>query len=163
MALVGIGWFAYNGTYPDSDILFFQIVLGTFVVHLALFYAAVKGKFDLKLAYLSAIIYDLILVPVLVLYSGNVHSPFYLMLYITVSVAAYVLTFWFGAIVTLLAVAGYVIAVSHSLTMASFFDLSFKLEFVLVYFLALSYASQYMRRSEKRMLKLFNTLNKRTS
>ncbi|MEA3297836.1 MAG: sensor domain-containing diguanylate cyclase [candidate division Zixibacteria bacterium] len=163
MALVGIAWFAYNGTYPDSDQLFFQIVLGTFVAHLALFYAAVKGKFDLKLAYLSAISYDLILIPLLVLYSGDIHSPFYLMLFLTISVAAYVLTFWFASFVTLLAVTGYVLAVSQNLISESFFDLSIRLGFIVVFFLAISYASQYMRRSEKRMLKLFNTLNKRTS
>ncbi|MDH3936517.1 MAG: diguanylate cyclase, partial [candidate division Zixibacteria bacterium] len=43
------------------------------------------------------------------------------------------------------------------------FDMSMRIGLIVVFFAAISYASEYMRRSEKRLLKLFNTLNRRTS
>ncbi len=162
MMLATLGWFTLR-SYDGADRLLFQVVLGTFVIHLAVLYAAVKGRFDLKLAYLSTIIYDLILIPTLILYTGGINSSFYLLYYLTVSVAAYVLTFWFAGIVTALIIASYLVVSHEALGLERLFDLSMRMGFVVVFFSTISYASEYMRRSEKRLLKLFNTLNKRTS
>ncbi len=162
MMLAALGWFALR-SYDGADRLLFQIVLGTFVIHLGVLYAAVKGRFDLKLAYFSTIIYDLILIPTLILYTGGINSSFYLMYYLTVSVAAYVLTFWFAGIVTAVLIASYLVVTREALGFETMFDLSIRMGFVVVFFSTISYASEHMRRSEKRLLKLFNTLNKRTS
>lgn len=163
MILTGIAWYAFAREYPQQDAYLFYFILGTFSVHLAVFYTAIKGKFDIKLAYLSAIIYDILLVPMLILYTGNLHSTFYLLFFLTISVAAYVLRFWFATAVTFLVTLSYVGAIHQHLTLENAFDISMRVGFLLVFFLALSYASDYMRRSEGRLLKLFDTLNKRTS
>ena len=163
MALVGITWFGLFGDYATQENLLFQVLIGTFVVHLAVFYLAVIGKFDLKLAYFSAIIYDLILVPTVILYTGSVHSSFYLLFYLTISVAAYVLTFPYALTVAVLTVLSYLGAIYRDLSLDDVFDVSLRVGFILVYFLAITYASEHMRKSERRLLKLFNTLNKRTS
>ena len=47
--------------------------------------------------------------------------------------------------------------------MRSLFDLVLRLGFLWSCFLALSYASDFLRKSETRLLKLFDTLNMRTS
>ncbi len=163
MTLLGIGWFALFGDYPPADRIVFYVVLGTFAVHLAVYGIAIMGRFDLKLAYLSAIIYDLILVPTLVLHAGGMPSPFFLLYYLTISVAVYVLTFPFALTTAALVVATYIISVFTQIDLDSMFNLSMQTAFVLVYFLAISYASDYMRRSEKRLMKLFDTLNMRTA
>lgn len=163
MILTGIAWYAFAGEYPQDEAHLFYLILATFSLHLAVFYAAIKGRFDIKLAYLSAIIYDIILVPMLILYTGDLYSPFYLLFFLTIAVAAYVLRFWFASSITFLVTLSYLGALHQNWTLENGFDISMRVGFLLVFFLALSYASDYLRRSEKRLLKLFDTLNKRTS
>lgn len=163
MALLGIVWFTFYSLNAEAEKTIFYIILGTFVMHLIVFYAAVKEKFDIKLAYLSAIIYDLILIPMMIQHTGEFNSSFYLMYYLTISVAAYVLSFWFASAIALIATASYLVASFGDLEFYSLFDIVMRLGFIWAYFLAISYASEYLRRSEKRLLKLFDTLNLRTS
>lgn len=166
MVLSSLSWYIIFGNLPAEDHNVFYFILGTFVVHLGLFATAMKGKFDLKLAYLSAIIYDIFLIPLLVLYTASTdggNSPFYLLFFLTVSVAAYVLTFWFSLAATFLVTAGYLASIYATFSIEHLFDVSMRVGFIWVYYLAILYASDYMRRSEKRLLKLFNTLNQRTS
>jgi len=163
MTLIGIAWYAFLGEYQRHDSILFNVILGTFSLHLIVFLFAIKGKFDIKLAYLSAIIYDIILVPTLVVYTGGIHSPFYLLFFLTISVAAYVLRFWFASGVVLFVLLSYLAAVYWDLNLNNLGHVSLRLVFLLVSYLAISYVSDYMRRSEKRLLKLFDTLNRRTS
>lgn len=165
MTLSGIGWlaiFGYGEYQAPSDYLMF-FVLGTFTLHLLLFYVAMQGRFDLKLAYLSAIIYDLLLIPLLITYTGGSNSSFYLLFYLTISVAAYVLVFWVATAFTAVVTASYLAVILTDISIANLFDIVIRIGFVWVYFLAISYASDHMRRSERRLLKLFDTLNQRTS
>lgn len=163
MVLPSISWFFLFGNMPTKELTLYYFILGTYSAHLLLFFTAMRGKFDIKLAYLSTIIYDLILIPLLMLYTGNADSPFYLVLYLTVSVAAYVLTFWFSLVTTILVTAGFVVAIQGQFSVDNLFDVSMRIGFIWVYYLAILYASDHMRRSEKRLLQLFNTLNMRTS
>jgi len=163
LTLIGIGLFTFAGNYSQQDSYLFYLVLCTFLAHLAVFYAATQGRFDIKLAYLSAIIYDIILAPMLIFYTGGLYSPFYLLLFLTIAVAAYVLRFWYSLTVTVIVSLCYLGIIYPDLTLANGFDVAMRCGFLLVFYLALSYASDYLRRSEKRLLKLFDTLNKRTS
>ena len=163
MALSGIVWYTFFGQSQSSDLNLFYFIIGTFVVHLAVFYLAVRGKFDIKLAYLSAIVYDLILIPMMIMHTSGINSSFYLMYYLTISVAAYVLTFWFATGFSIIATASYLIAIFADLENVNLFDLTMRFGFIWAYFLAISYASEYLRRSERSLLNLFDTLNLRTS
>jgi diguanylate cyclase (GGDEF)-like protein len=163
LTLVSLVWFAMFGGLADNIDTLFYLIIGTFLAHLLVFIAAVRGKFDLKLAYLSAIIYDLISIPLFISYTGGMESSFYLLFYLTVSVAAYVLTFWFATTVTLIVSAVYILTVFTELSVSTGLDFSMRIGLFWVYFLALSYASDFLRRSEQRLLKLFDTLNMRTS
>lgn len=163
MALIGIAWFTFYGDYSHTEKTVLYIILGTFPVILLIFFAAIKGKFDIKLAYLSGIIYDLILIPIVIQHAGDYNSSFYLMYYLTIAVAAYVLTFWFASAITLIASFSYVVAKLADFEVYNLFDVSMRLGFIWAYFLAISYASDHLRRSEKRLIKVFDTLNHRTS
>ncbi|MGH8016169.1 MAG: GAF domain-containing protein, partial [Candidatus Zixiibacteriota bacterium] len=163
MALIGIGWFTFYGDYSQTERTIFYFILGTFAVHLVVFYAAVKEKFDIKLAYLSAIFYDLILIPLMIQHTGEYSSSFYLMYYLTISVAAYVLSFWFATTIALFATLTYLAVIFTELKVENIFDIAMRLGFIWAYYLAISYASDHLRKNEKRLLKLFDTLNLRTS
>ncbi len=163
MALIGIAWFTWFGDYSETERTIFYIILGTFAFHLIIFYAAIKEKFDIKLAYLSAILYDLILIPMMIQHTGEFSSSFYLMYYLTISVAAYVLSFWFATAIALIATVSYIVAIFTDLQFYGLFDIAMRLGFIWAYYLAISYASDHLRKSEKRLLKLFDTLNQRTS
>ncbi len=163
MILSSVVWYAFFGKYSSEDKFLFYVITATFALHCAVFFFAMRGKFDIKLAYLSAIIYDIILIPTLVRYSGSVDSSFFLLFFLTVAVSAYVLRFWAALTATALVIFTYLAAIIHDLTLENLFDVSMRVGFLLIFYLALSYASDYLRRSEKRILRLFDTLNRRTS
>ncbi|MDZ4724090.1 MAG: sensor domain-containing diguanylate cyclase [candidate division Zixibacteria bacterium] len=163
MVLLGFCWLAFFWqARPIGDMLVYTII-GTYAMHLAIFYGATKDKFDLKLAYLSSIIYDLIFIPVYILFTGGVDSSLYLLFYMTVSVAAYILTFWFAILVGALVTVAYLAIVYGEISPEQGFDIVMRIGFLWAFFLTISYVSVYMRRTETRVLKLFDTLNLRTA
>ena len=163
IVLIGLVWFTFWGEYPPSDRIFFYIMLGSFAAQLGIFFMGTRSRFDIKLAYLLAIVYDIFLIPILVYYTGGFASSFYLLLFLTISVTGYVLAFWFGAAINTILLSGYLVAIYTDLTVDNLLDLALRIGFVIAYFLAISYASDYLRKSEGRLLRLFDTLNMRTS
>ncbi len=158
-----ICWFTAFGDYGQTDSLLFHVVVASYALMVILFAAAIFGKFDLKLAYLGSIIYDIIFLPLFLLHAGGLHSSLYLFFYLTASIAAYVLAFPVAATIVALLTAGYVGVVAGQLTVDDLFGFSLRIGLLWIYFLALTYVSEYLRKSERRLMKLFNTLNKRTS
>ena len=163
MTFLVIAWFGLFGDYAAQDSILFLIVTITYAGLVLIFFAAMSGRFDLKLAYLATVIYDMLFLPLFTIYTGGYDSSFYLLFFLTISVAAYVLTFYFALSVTFISCASYVAAVFPQLTVENLFGFSIRIGFMWVGFLALSYVSDYMRKSEHRLLKLFDTLNMRTS
>lgn len=162
LVLLGLAWFTFFGEYDSSSQPILQGIVMVYAVHLMVLVAAVRDKFDLKLAYLSAIVFDMVFVPVFIHYTGGMQSSFYLLFYLGISVAAYLLTFWFAAAVTTVFTLIYVALVYSELRIEILFDFCMRLGFLWVCFLALSYVSEFLRKSERRLLKLFDTLNMRT-
>jgi diguanylate cyclase (GGDEF)-like protein len=163
LTFASICWFAAFGEYSGADSVFFYIVVSTYALLILLFLAGMYGKYDLKLAYLGSILYDVIFLPLFIHYTGGLESSFYLFFYLTVSVAAYILVFPVALAVAALLSVLYISIVFFQLKIADIFGFSMRIGFMWVYFLAISYVSEYMRKSERRLMKLFNTLNQRTS
>jgi len=161
--LLTLVWFTFAEGFYRTDPIFAYTFVGTFALQVALLYGAVQGRFDIKLAYLSSIGFDLIVFPTLIVFAGGLHTSFYLLFFLTISVAAYVLRFWFATAVTATVCTAYLASIMHDLTVATLYDVSIRIGFLILYYLAISYVSEHMRRSEKRLLKLFDTLNLRTS
>lgn len=162
MILFGFGWLAFTSA-AQSDLMMLSFVLATYIIHLAIFGFSIMGRFDAKLAYFSSIIYDLLFVPVVILMSGGVDSSLYLLYYLTMSVAAYVLQFWIALIVAVVISGSYLFLMQGNMGHEDLFHMAMRLGFLWVFFLALTYVSEYLRRSETRLLKLFDTLNLRTA
>jgi len=163
LTFASICWFAAFGDYLETDTYLFYVVVASYALLILLFLAGMFGRFDLKLAYLGSIAYDIIFLPLFVQYTGGLESSFYLFFYLTVSVTAYVLVFPLAMTVTVMLSGLYIAVVFDQLTVSDIFGFSMRIGFMWIYFLALSYVSEYMRKSERRLMKLFNTLNMRTS
>ncbi|RKX27186.1 MAG: hypothetical protein DRP45_01665 [Candidatus Zixiibacteriota bacterium] len=161
--LLIICWFGFLGEGRSIDRGFFYPVMVTYVLLIGCFLLGISGKFDLKLAYLASIIYDIIFLPLLIASTGGTDSSFHLFLFLTVSVAAYVLTAPFALGATVLLSGAYAVQTVSSLHPDSLFEPVLHVGLMWVCFLALSYVSKYMRRSEQRLMGLFDKLNMRTS
>jgi diguanylate cyclase (GGDEF)-like protein len=156
-------FFAVLGDYGPEDRGLFVVVPVTYGLLLGLFFFGMRHMYDLKLAYLGSIIYDIVFLPLLVTFTGGANSSFYLLFYLTISVAAYVLTLPFALTVTALLSGIYAWAILPSVGMGDALGFSVRVGFMWLVFLALFYVSDHMRKSEHRLMKLFDTLNMRTS
>jgi hypothetical protein len=93
LTFASVCWFAGFGDYPDGDITFFYVVLASYALLIGLFLAGMYSRFDLKLAYVGSIAYDIIFLPLFIWFTGGIESSFYLFFFLTVSIAAYILIF----------------------------------------------------------------------
>jgi diguanylate cyclase (GGDEF)-like protein len=160
---LGIAWHTFFNEASPEDLLALEIILATYLVHAGVFYAAMRGRFDLKLAYLSTILYDVLFVPVFIIYTGGLDSSFYLLYFMTISASVYILRFWHAVGALSIISVSYTFFVYTDLNLDNGIDFFLRLGFLWVFFLAISYASDFLRKSERRLLKLFDTLNLRTS
>jgi diguanylate cyclase (GGDEF)-like protein len=163
MLFIVIGWYAFLGPGESLQDTYWIVILSTYLLQGVYVLLSNSRSFDIRHAYLVSLLYDLALVPFLVYHTGGVDSSFYLILCVTVSIAAYVLTFPLAVTTVLLGSAGYLVSVFPGLNADNYFNVILRLGFIWIYYLVISYALDYFRRSESRMLKLFNTLNMRTS
>ena len=164
LTVIGIVWLLIFDRPSFSDFLFLSILSVTFLIQMAIFwYLLKKGKYDLKKPYLSIIIFDLIFTSVLIHLSGGFNSDFYILYYLTISFSAYILTLPISATLAGIVTITYFLLVTREFQATIIVPLVMRMGFVWFILLAISFVSVYIRRSEKRLLSLFDTLNQRTS
>jgi diguanylate cyclase (GGDEF)-like protein len=118
---------------------------------------------EISYIYFSTIVIDALVIAAITRYTGGAASDFYVFYFLTVSVGAYVLSsgavFGFAGLITAMYLVG-----NYS-TLNSAGPIAIVIRVTLIWFFALMvhYISEYFRRSESRLLKVFNTLNRRTS
>jgi diguanylate cyclase (GGDEF)-like protein len=163
LTFVGVLWFLFDRPHIPADLTLLEILAITYFLNLGVFFAAIQKRFDTKLAYLSSILYDLLFIPIFITLTGGANSSFYLLYYLMVSVAAYILTFWFAAAFTVIATVSYLLSIWSEITLDGAFDVYMRLGLLWALLLGITYVSDFLRRSESRLIKLFDTLNMRTS
>ena len=163
MIFLSLVWVLLFSEYIESNVTLFYIIIGTYTAHLILYYFSTENKFDIKLAYFSTIVYDLMLIPLLIMQTGEIHSSYFLLFFLTISVAAYVLRRIFSSVIVFIVTASYLLSISQSFDIHDLLNVALIVGFFWVYYFAIVYASEFMHKSEKRLLKLLDTLNKRTS
>lgn len=106
---------------------------------------------------------DVVLLTALTHYSGGLGSQFTLFYLLSVALGAYIMspagTLMFCGFIT----GCYILANFDTLVDYNPLDLAIRVVFFWFYAAIINYVSEYIRRSEGRLLKLFNTLNRRTS
>jgi diguanylate cyclase (GGDEF)-like protein len=113
--------------------------------------------------YFYTILLDTLLITGMTRFAGGVNSEFYAFYFLAVSVGAYVLssttTVIFAGLISLM----YVLGNYNTLAQATPLSIVIRISLIWFYALMVNYISEYFRRSEARLLNVFNTLNRRTS
>jgi len=141
------------------------IIAVIMAAHLIIFHLVTRGnRTDLKPAYLATLTLDIFYSYLLIRFSGGLESFFFLGLYLIASLAAYILTRAFAAVIVCALTVMYCLAVeSETSSLVDWFVVSVRVGLCWLFFFAISYIAEHLRGSEARMLKLFDTLNRRTS
>ncbi len=113
--------------------------------------------------YLILYICDLILVTVLTRITGGMASDFFLFYYVCVTLSAYIMPLTTTVIYAALISFSYVLANLDTINLINPLDLSLRIAIIWFFAVLINYVAEFIRRSETRLLNLFNTLNKRTS
>jgi len=109
------------------------------------------------------VVLDIFLITAVTYYTGGILSDFYLYFILLVTMAAYLMTTGMTIIYTGVLSVVYIGANTATLTHTNPVNLVLRLIIIWFFSMAVNYVAEHTRRSEKRLLGLFNTLNKRTS
>lgn len=164
LTLLGALWVVFYADFIQVEFLLYSILTTTYFIALVFFgFLSRKGKYDLKKPYLVIILFELFFIAALINISGGYSSNLYLLYYLTVGFAAYLMTFPATLILTGLCTVAFLVVGYEPLNSTIIVNLSVRLALMWFLALAISIVSDYVRRSERRFLKLFDTLNQRTS
>jgi len=164
LMLLGAGWFIANSTFDWWRVLPVIILSATYLITLLIFWRLLGvGQRDLRIPYLSLIVFELVFISALVQYSGGYSSDFYLLYFVMVGFSAYLLTMTATLVLVGVTSAVYLAICIPNMELNSIFGMTLRVGLLWSLPLAISFVSGYVRRSERRLLKLFDTLNQRTS
>ncbi len=159
-----VGWLAL-GFVPAEKRFLAEMILTAFILHfITLLTLARRKKSHTNKLYLAAIVLDSVATFIWISFEGGIDSPFFIGLYLIVSFASYLLTRE-AAIATTGAISIAYIAViwPEIQTLHDWLIISLRLSPCWIFMAVISHVAEHLRRSEARMLNLFDTLNKRTS
>jgi len=118
---------------------------------------------SISYAYLITIVLDIGLISATIEYGGATGADFYLFYFPAVSVGAYILSLSGAIVLSGMVSASYLFVSLHQLSQATGLSIGIRVALIWFFALMVNYISEYFRRSESRLLNLFNTLNRRTS
>ena len=113
--------------------------------------------------YFVTIALDAVLFALLTRFTGGLASDFYLYYFLSVSLGAYIMSSSSILIYTGALTFAYIMANLNTVGAVSPVNLLLRLFMIWFFAFTVNYVAEHIRRSETRLLKLFNTLNKRTS
>jgi diguanylate cyclase (GGDEF)-like protein len=135
-----------------------------YLLLLVIFWRLIKSrKYDLKKPYLLIILFELFFVSDLIILTGGINSDLFLLYYLTIGFAAYVMTLTATTVLFVIIVMTYVLMTYTGGGISIIINLAMRIGLMCFLSLAISFVSDYIRRSERRFLRLFDTLNQRTS
>ncbi|UCD17850.1 MAG: sensor domain-containing diguanylate cyclase [Candidatus Zixiibacteriota bacterium] len=164
LIVVGAVWVFFLSDLGLQGRMLVGILTCSFIIQLLLLSHLIrKKKSDLKKAYLSLMLFDLVFISVLIHFSGGYHSDFYLFYYLIVAFSSYVLVFRFSMIINMIVTIVYLALTMQHISNQDAVSILLRIGLMWFLSLAISFVSDYIRRSERRLLKLFDTLNQRTA
>jgi len=164
LIIVGTVWVFFLDSLTGQSKLLLEVLTASFVLQLIIFsYVIRKRTYDLKYAYLSILLFDFIFISVLINLSGGYHSDFFLFYYLTVAFSSYIFTFRVSMVANVAVTVVYGLLAYESFESGHLVGLTLRVGLMWFLSLTIAFVSDYIRRSEKRLLKLFDTLNLRTA
>lgn len=164
LIFLGTAWLILRADFTVEEFLPVAILCVTYLITLSIFWHLIKsGRHDLKRPYLAIIIFEMVFVSVLISLTGGYYSDFYLMYYLIVGFSAYLLTIRATSLLVSITSSIYLVLSLPSIGLDNLIGITLRIGLMWFLPLAISFVSDYVRRSEQRLLKLFDTLNQRTS
>ncbi len=159
-----LGWLVL-GFVPDEKTFLAEVILAAFALHFLTLLTLSRRKTNhINKLYLTAIILDTIATLVWISFDSGLSSPFYLGLYLIVSFASYLLTRRAALVTTgLISIAFVAVLWPEMHSLRDWLSVALRLSPCWIFVAVISHVAEHLRRSETRMLNLFDTLNKRTS
>lgn len=152
------GSLAKQNLYPLIAILAVQSTL----LGVSLFLARKRHQYN-AFYHLVTLSVDIVLFTGMTRFTGGMTSDFYLFYFLSLSLGAYILSTPAICILAGIVVFAYIGANFDTLGQISPMNLIFRSGLICFYAITVNFVADHIRRSENRLLNLFNTLNKRTS
>ncbi|MCP4568630.1 MAG: sensor domain-containing diguanylate cyclase [FCB group bacterium] len=162
--LAGIVSYLIFATIPENRLLPLLLIGAVQVVLLTLsLVLSRRSGGGGSVNYFVNIALDTVLFALLTSYTGGLASDFYLYYFLSVSLGAYIMSS--SSILIYSGVLTFAYVMVNLDTVGAVSPINLLLRLFMIWFLAfmVNYVAEHIRRSESRLLKLFNTLNKRTS
>ncbi|MFQ5606372.1 MAG: diguanylate cyclase [Candidatus Zixiibacteriota bacterium] len=158
------GWVAL-GLAPDENFNLALTVAVAFAIHYgALMYLIRRPQFMFNKIYFLTLVLDTTATTLWITFTGGFDSAFFLGYYLIVALAAYLLTRPAVAVVTSIVTLLYVAILWPQLdSLSDWMVVGLRVSPCWIFFAVISHIAEHLQRSEERMLKLFDTLNMRTS
>ncbi|HSH00079.1 MAG TPA: sensor domain-containing diguanylate cyclase [candidate division Zixibacteria bacterium] len=123
-----------------------------------------RTRSQAQISYLAAIALDTAAVAIWIEMTGRLESAFYIGFFLIVSFGAYLLTRYVAAAIVVIICALYTAIVWPDLQSSQdWVSLTLRISPTWIFWAVVTHVAEHLRRSEQRMLKLFDTLNLRTS
>jgi diguanylate cyclase (GGDEF)-like protein len=164
IVILGIAGYLIFGSLARQNFLQLLVILTLqlLLLGVSLHFARQRSQYN-PLYHLVTLGIDIVLFTGLTRFTGGMTSDFYLFYFLSVSLGAYILST--PAISTLagVVVVSYIGANFDTLGQVSPMNLIVRSGLICLYAITVNFVADHIRRSENRLLSLFNTLNRRTS
>ncbi|MDH4223174.1 MAG: sensor domain-containing diguanylate cyclase [candidate division Zixibacteria bacterium] len=130
---------------------------------LGLYFYATKFKPNTTQFYSLTSLFDMIFITLLIVVTGGLKSDFYLLYYLSISLGAYHLGFGSGIFLAFLASFFYLLTNTPHLNEFFLGDLLIRISLFWVFAAGIGKLSSFLKSSEENLLKVFDTLNQRTT
>jgi len=165
LAILGIiSWLVFNPSAQEFNTYGVWMSLLAFAIYLGLFTLFAKNtSIPLPVLYRISLAFDIIFISTLIYCTGGVESNFFLLYYLVIGFSAYFLGIKGGILIALLSTIAYLLISSSQITKYHLPDLGVRLSLAWFYALAIGVFSKHLRKSSKKLLKLLDILNERTT
>ena len=162
--LLGVLGYAMLGAEPGDNVDPLYILSAVFAVFMLGFWFLGKSQTRFHdLIYFFARFSDAAYITVLTRFTGGMASEFYIFYFFTVPMGALVMSSRMTIILSALITVGYVAANFNAVGAVTPLAIVLRMGIIWLFAMTVNYVAEYIRRSEDRLLKVFNTLNRRTS
>lgn len=149
---------------PINDISVFYSLIVVFAVFTLVTWLAGKRHFArYDYMYMIAKGFDAAFITVLTRFTGGMASEFYIFYFFAAPLGAFVMsskcTLGLSALITV----GYIMGNLNTIDQVPPLTIALRMGIIWLFAITVNYVAEYIRRSETRLLKVFNTLNRRTS
>lgn len=158
------GWLALDISPSGNFTLTLGVTAALAVHYVALMFMIRRPQFRFNKFYFITLILDVVATTLWISFTGGYESVFFLGYYLIIALAAYLLTRPAVAIITALITLIYAAILWPE--MSSFdqwLTIALRISPCWIFFAVISHIAEHLQRSEERMLKLFDTLNMRTT